>query len=208
MDLFYYEVQKYYRNRNPLFEEIFHLVNRQAIAPFFRTRLRRRRRILDVGSGSGHLARELGLYGAYFVDLVWEKMEQCRRNMGTGFFVQADLSHLPFGEGFFDGVICSNVLHYTGIAGLREILRVTKEGGQIFIAFLENSSFTRTAVRMGISLGLFPSMLEQARLIDLADLAQLGVKITDSATVGFFPPLFEARREISRQGLVVFELER
>jgi len=135
-------------------------------------------------------------------------MEQCRQNMGTGSFIQADLNHLPFAEGFFDGVICSNVLHYTGINGLRELLRVTKKGGQIFIAFLENSSFTRTAVRMGISLGIFPSMLEQSWFIDLSDLAQLGIKITDSATIAFFPPLFEARREMPRQGLVVFELER
>ncbi len=126
----------------------------------------------------------------------------------SGFFLQGDLAYLPFRDGSFDVVICSNVLHYTGLAGLKELLRVTKGGGQMLLAFLEGSISSRLGTRLAVSLGLFPPMMQDARFIDLNDLAQLNVRVKDSATIVFLPPLFQARRELPRQGLVAFELEK
>ncbi len=134
-------------------------------------------------------------------------MKRCREIVVSGVFIQADLEHLPFRACSFDGVICSNVLHYTGLAGLKELLRVTKSGWQILLAFLESSDFTRTATRQAMSFGLFPPMMRDAPFIDLADLEQLDIELKDSATIVFFPPLFQARRKLPRRGLVAFEFE-
>jgi len=206
---FNHEVRKFYGQGGDLFfETLCRLVNRQAIAPFFRPRLRRRGRLLDAGSGPGYLAHELGLKDACFLDLTWEQVKRCRDEVVSGFFIQADLKHLPFQDGVFDEVICSNVLPYTGLAGLKELLRVTKSGGQMLLAFLEDSSFTRGAAQWAVTLGLFPAMMRDAQFIDLADFAQLDIQLRDSATVAFIPPLFQARREFPRCGLVAFQLEK
>jgi len=208
MDDMGHEVRKYCGLSGHLFERLFQTVNRQAIAPFFRLRLRRQGRILDAGSGAGHLSKELKLIDAYFVDLAWEQLKRCQRNVVSRSFIQIDLQRLPFRDSSFDVVICSNVLHYTGLPGLKDLLRVTKRGGQMLLAFLEDSSLTRMLIRIWVSLGLFPPMMLNAPLLDLAAFTQLDVVIKDSATIIFFPPVFQARQELPRRGLITYELER
>jgi SAM-dependent methyltransferase len=203
------EVQKFYGPGGHLFfEELYQSVNRQALAPFFRRRLRRGGRILDAGAGPGYLANELRLKGAFSLDLTWEQVQRCREIAVSGFFIQGDLEQLPFQDCSFDAVICSNVLHYIGLAGLKELIRVTKRGGQMLLAFLEGSCFTRLATSLAVTVGLFPSMMKDPRFIDLADIGQMDVRLKDSATIVFLPPLFQARRGLPRRGLVVFELEK
>ena len=207
---FYTEgLQEFYDSgASRLFQEIEQRVNRQAIAPLFRPRVRRWGRILDIGCGNGHLAGELGVRRACFLDLSWERVKVCRQRIGAGSFAQADLFRLPFREGTFDGVICSNVLHYTGLEGFHELLRVTKKGGQMLLAFLEESGFTRALIDMNIALGLFPPVMREARLLNLSHVRQCDVGCKDSATISFFPPLFRVSRGWPLQGLVAMELER
>lgn len=203
------DTQHYYDKGEPLlFEELVRRVNRQSVGPFFRAKLRRSGRIMDAGSGSGNLANELGLNGATFIDLAWGQVSRCRKRRGAGHFLQADLESIPFQDSSFDAVICSNVLHYTGLAGIKELLRVTKKGGQILVTFLEDSDFTRAGIRLGVSMGLFPPLMSHVRLIDLSAFIRLGITIKDSRTIVFFPPFFQTSRESPRRGLVAFELER
>lgn len=209
MHVFGYEVQQFYgRGGYLFFDEVYQQVNRHALAPFFRPRLLREGLILDAGSGTGNLAKELGLKNACFLDLTWEQIKRFRLRGTPGLFIQGDVQQLPFADNAFDQVISSNVLHYTGLAGLKELLRVTKPGGQMLVAFLEGSEFTRAATRLAVSWGLFPPLMKDARFIDLADLAQLNMQVEDSATVFFLPPSFQARRELPRQGLVAFVLKK
>lgn len=209
MLVFDHEVQQFYgRKGHFFFEGLYQRVNRQALAPFFRPWLRREGWVLDAGSGSGHLAEELGLRNACFLDLTWEQISRLRGTGRPGCFMQGDLQLLPYQDNIFDDVICSNVLHYTGLAGLKELLRVTKPGGRLLLAFLEGSEFTRAATRLAVFWGLFPPLMRDARFIALEDLAQLNIQIEDSATVVFIPPLFQARRELPRQGLVALALKK
>ncbi len=191
-----------------LFEELIRRVNRQAIGPFFRAKLRRQGRILDAGSGPGFLTDELGVDGACFMDLSWGQIVRCRQRRRVGSFIQTDLESLPFRDGSFDAVVCSNVLHYARSAGTLELLRVTKRGGQMLLAFLEDSDPTRAGIRLGVSMGLFPTMLLNAPLVDFSIFERLGISVKDSATIVFVPPLFQASRELPRCGLVAFELQR
>jgi SAM-dependent methyltransferase len=209
MRVFGYEVQHFYgRGRRPFFDELYQQVNRQALAPFYRPWLRPGGRVLEAGSGSGHLAGELGLKNCYFLDLTWEQIKRFQDTGTPGFFVHGDLQQLPFEANTFAQVICSNVLHYTGLPGLTELVRVTQPGGQMLVAFLENSYFTRAAVRLAVAWGLFPPLMQDAKFIELADLAQLNLRVEDSATVIFMPPLFQASQALPRQGLVAFVLQK
>jgi len=200
--------QFYGREERPFFDELYQQVNRQALAPFFRPRLCREEPVLDVGAGSGHLARELGLESSCFLDLSWEQTKRLQAGGLTGFFIQGNLCHLPFADNSFAQVICSNVLHYTGLAGLEELIRVTKPGREMVVAFLEGSAFTRTAVNLAVSCGLFPPLMREIPFIETAALANLNVEVADSATVVFIPPAFKTLRTAPRVGLVAFVLKK
>ena len=209
MHLFDYEIQKFYGpNGHFHFEELYKQVNHQALAPFFRPWLHKEGRILDAGSGSGHLAGELGLSNACFLDITWEQIKRFLDRGAPKGLIQGDIKLLPFQDNAFDMVICSNVLHYTGLAGLKELLRVTKPDGQLLLSFLERSEFTRAAINPAVFLCIFPPLMRNAHFIALEDFAQLDIQIEDSATVGFFPPFFGILRELPRQGLVAFALRK
>lgn len=209
MHILGYKIQQFYRRKAYFFfEELYKQVNHQALAPFFRPWLRRKGLVLDAGSGSGHLAEAMGLMNACSLDLAWEQVKLCRDKGVQGCFIQGDIQLLPFQNNVFDEVICSNVLHYVGIAGLKELLRVTKSDGQLLLAFLENSEFTQRAMHLAIFWGVFPPLMRDAQLIDLEELAQLNIQIVDSATVIFLPPFFQARRKLPRKGLVAIVLKK
>jgi len=204
-----FQLTQFYGGRQrPFFDELYQQVNRQALAPFFRSQLRLDGPVLDVGAGSGHLARELRLRSACFLDLSWEQIKRLQAAGLAGLFTQGDLCHLPFADNSFAQVICSNVLHYTGLAGLEELIRVTKPGREMLVAFLEGSAFTRTAVNMAVSCGLFPPLMRQIPFIETAALAHLNVEVEDSATVICIPPAFKILRSAPRVGLVAFVLKK
>lgn len=209
MHIFDYKIQQFYGRKGYFFfEELYRQVNRQALAPFFRPWFRRKGLVLDAGSGSGHLAETIGLSNACFLDLTWERIRRCQDKRCQGHFIQGDIQQLPFQNNVFDEVICSNVLHYTGLTGLKELIRVTKSGGRLLLAFLESSELTQRATQLAVFWGVFPSLMREARFIDLAELSQLNIQIIDSATVVFLPPFFLALRKLPRKGLVAFVLKK
>jgi SAM-dependent methyltransferase len=207
--VFGFPVKQFYgRKERPFFDGLYQQVNREALAPFFRSQLRWDAPVLDVGAGSGHLARELGLGGACFLDLSWEQTKSLQAGGLAGLFIQGDLCHLPFADNSFAQVICSNVLHYTGPAGIEELIRVTKPGREMLVAFLEGSAFTRGAVNLAVSCGLFPPLMREIPFLETAALARLNVEVVDSATVVFVPPAFKTLRAAPRLGLVAFVLKK
>ncbi|MFF9625046.1 class I SAM-dependent methyltransferase [Streptomyces griseosporeus] len=95
------------------------------------------RRVLDAGCGSGPLSAALRDRGAVVtgIDASAGMLELARRRLGA----DADLRRvdlrdpLPFGDGVFDDVVASLVLHYLEDWGptLAEMRRVLRPGGRL-----------------------------------------------------------------------------
>jgi 2-polyprenyl-3-methyl-5-hydroxy-6-metoxy-1,4-benzoquinol methylase len=94
-------------------------------------------RILDVGSGSGWVARQLVAKGrkVVSVDLSQRNLERIKSTMSreNADFVLADAYHLPFRKGLFDLVVVSEVLEHLNspAACLREFERILAPGGRV-----------------------------------------------------------------------------
>lgn len=117
----------------------------------FRTRkydLRGMKSILDVGSGAGQIAQHLLKYadpGTEIVctDLSRQMLHRARLRLKSSRpdLVTADLEHLPFADGSFDGVTCGYVLEHLPDPrpGLSEIARVMRKGGRMLLLTTEDS---------------------------------------------------------------------
>jgi SAM-dependent methyltransferase len=96
-------------------------------------------RVLEAGSGTGHMARTLAQrYGwrMFPVDLAWEGIS---RTGGSSriFPAQADIAACPFRSGAFDAVLSLDVLVHFVRGGeapaLKEFARVLKPGGLLLL---------------------------------------------------------------------------
>lgn len=110
--------------------------------------LRGARRILDVGSGAGQIAKHLLKYADLEAeltcfDLSHEMLRRARQRLKSDRprYVVADLTTLPFADGTFDCVTCGYVLEHVPDArlGLRELSRVMMSGGRMLLLATEDS---------------------------------------------------------------------
>jgi len=120
-------------------------------ARLFRERkfdLRGARRILDVGSGAGQIARHLIKYSdreaeITCFDMSHEMLRRARNRLKSSRprFVVADLTRLPFADASFDCVTCGYVLEHLPDAhvGLAELSRVMVVGGRMLLLVTEDT---------------------------------------------------------------------
>lgn len=114
-------------------------------------------RVLEVGCGMGTDLRQFARGGATVigVDLTWKAVELGRTGFEEfglfGAFVVADVEALPFRSGVFDLVYSHGVIHHTPNpqAGVREIYRVVKPGGETRVmVYHRESYFAKVVVGM------------------------------------------------------------
>ena len=110
--------------------------------------LRGAKRILDVGSGAGQLAKHVLKYadpGADVTcfDLSHEMLRRARNRLKNGRprFVVADLASLPFADASFDTITCGYVLEHLPDPrdGLAELARVMTPGAQMLLLTTEDN---------------------------------------------------------------------
>ncbi len=95
--------------------------------------------ILDDGCGSGYIAQELATYvGTSGAVIGVDRVDERQTTHGYE-FVLLDSAQLPHADGTFDLVVSNHVLEHVGHAAeqrayLREIHRVLKPGGWVYIA--------------------------------------------------------------------------
>ena len=109
-------------------------------------------RLLDVGCGTGAASRSAASVAASVVgiDLSPEMIRQAQQ-LAEGFanvhFEIADSEHLPFEDGAFTAVLCSNSFHHypDPAQAVREMARVLAPGGRLVIG---DACSDRTAARV------------------------------------------------------------
>src|SRR4030042_3731733 len=105
-------------------------------------------RILDVGCGEGRhtwqackesacLACALDIEQANLVKArnVLYLMDEEHQTVGKWMLVRGDITHLPFPDGTFNKVVCSEVLEHIpdDLQGIRELVRVLKDDGTLAV---------------------------------------------------------------------------
>ena len=103
-------------------------------------------KILDVGCGPGFLVKEIASRGkcfdVYGADLSSHAIRMAKNNckdLNNAHFKKASVYKLPFPDNAFDMVVCKDSLHHFDDLqkALGEMLRVTKDGGVIYIQDLK-----------------------------------------------------------------------
>jgi ubiquinone/menaquinone biosynthesis C-methylase UbiE len=95
---------------------------------------------IEVGSGSGRLSTYFALsnYEVYLLDFSEEALRVAEKNFNSigkkATYVQADVHHIPFEDGYFDVVFSTGVLeHFTDpLPIIIEMMRVLKPGGLFY----------------------------------------------------------------------------
>ncbi|WP_410567452.1 class I SAM-dependent methyltransferase [Amycolatopsis sp. cmx-4-61] len=156
-------------------------------------------RVLDVGCGSGYLtglAAEAGA-SALGVDASEPMIDYCRRTVGSAScrFEVGTAQALPVGDGEFDVVLTSMVLHHLPDAdqpaALTEMHRVLRSGGRLLLADFRPPRSRLVRHLVGAVSG--PRMLDDphARLGGLAEGA--GFAVTGQGRLGFLAYVVAAK---------------
>ncbi|TMI08502.1 class I SAM-dependent methyltransferase [Candidatus Bathyarchaeota archaeon] len=112
------------------------------------------KRILDLGCGAGRHSILLGEAGFQVValDISETALKTLEARLKTASIdnvtlVRHDMLELPFTSDYFDGVICTNVLHHGKLVQIKrateEVHRVMREGTSAFVVALSTADFRR-----------------------------------------------------------------
>ncbi len=123
---------------------------REAAEHLARAGIRAGDRVLDVGCASGLLSRMIAVRAepgdVCGVDLSFDRVLMASRRAGEEgvdnvWFQQADVYHLPFGDGAFDVAFSRYTFEYLADpeGALREMKRVVRSGGRVVVADLDGN---------------------------------------------------------------------
>jgi len=113
----------------------------EQILPLAAEHLAGRRRVLDVGTGEGQVARLVASRGAAVVGLdpAWAQLEVARARGGDPAYLRGEAARLPFADRSFDAAVACLVFeHIEDVDGaIAELGRVLAPGGR-FVFFLNH----------------------------------------------------------------------
>lgn len=118
----------------------------EQIIPLVVDGLQNCRRILDVGTGEGQIARALSTVerSVFGIDPVAGQVDEAARRGGGPRYLQSGAAALPFADGSFDGAVACLVFEHIDQVdeAVREVARVLAPGGRFL--FLLNHPLLQT----------------------------------------------------------------
>jgi len=133
-------------------------------------------RVLDLGCGPGDGMARLGTTGAVAIGLDYSggMLDQARKvAANAGRLARGDAGRLPFRDGAFDKVVCTNSFHHypDHVGALREMRRVLRPGGLLVLVDpRKDHLFGRFAVDFGENV-IFG--LKEVRVFSVAEWATM-----------------------------------
>ncbi len=113
----------------------------EQIMPMAADRLRGAKKVLDVGTGDGQIARLATELGAFCigVDPTWAQVEVATAKGGEPRYVRSEAAALPFSDASFDVVLACLVFEHIAAVdeAISEVARVLEPGGR-FVFFLNH----------------------------------------------------------------------
>lgn len=96
-------------------------------------------KILDAGCGEGHFLERLrseGQKSVYGIDISAKRVLAARKRAQQATVKVGDVTKIPFPRGFFDAVVCMDVLEHLDEPwkATSELMRVTKKGGSVIVS--------------------------------------------------------------------------
>jgi SAM-dependent methyltransferase len=114
----------------------------EQILPMAAQHLAGARRVLDVGTGEGQLARlaiQGGATEVIGIDPTWAQLEVAQQRAGGPAYLRGEAAALPFPDGHFDAVVACLVFEHINQMdrAIAEVARVLAPGGR-FLFFLNH----------------------------------------------------------------------
>jgi SAM-dependent methyltransferase len=135
--------------------------------------------ILEIGSGLSPMVT--GTHRVIYSELSFPALLQLKKGVGHGAFVVADATHLPFKEGVFAQVVCSEVIEHLpdDRSAIPEMVKVMKQRGNLLLTFPHRKGYFAADDRLvnhyrRYELSEMEAMLSEAGLQPIETIKVLG----------------------------------
>ncbi|MGD8276564.1 MAG: methyltransferase domain-containing protein [Gemmatimonadota bacterium] len=138
-----YDIERYYERAHPV---VRWLEARRLDALLRLAAPRPGERVLEVGCGAGHVLERFKTCERTGIDLSVSMLHRTRRRLGASVRLsRASADRLPFGDGAFDVVVCTEVLEHTPdpAAVLAELVRVAGPDGRVVVSIPNEGQIDR-----------------------------------------------------------------
>ena len=138
-----YDIERYYDRAHPI---VRWLERRRLEALLGLAGHQPGERVLEVGCGAGHVLERFDGAIHTGIDLSANMLERTRRRLGDAVeLARSSADMLPFPDGTFDVVLCTEVLEHTPdpAAVIRELVRVARPDGRVVVSIPNEARIDR-----------------------------------------------------------------
>jgi len=174
------------------------------------------RRLLDFGCGAGEVvenALDAG-FDAWGVDSfadIWVQYAERAAALGERIRNVADGAALPFADGWFDVVVCNQVMEHVAEPGfvISEMARVLRPGGVLVAIFPTREMLVEPHLKAPFVHWFAPGSRAQVRMLGIVHALGLGIGAKDARAVWIAGATDGLRRRIfyrrERQAIAMFQ---